>query len=375
MNILITFFGFGRNIFGGIERSTYNLALGLHEIGATPIVYTGPMYAGSHGSTPFPVEVGTFSGATVHDGDDAALIDALRANRGTIQADLKRLCDVHQPDYALIVDQLWGIVPIADAWDVLTCPAGVYFHVMHNSAIVDDLLKRPTAHLFSVSPHLTKTLLEAVPDLRSRRITTLPNTVVLRDFKNPQGTQRSGRTTLLHNARLVPEKGLEDVLSAFGALSSDQPPVHLVLTGGKFAFGSNEEGKQLVETFLFRHPHLQARTHLLPNVNWNDLPALIMSSDMVVLPSRAESFGLAALEAMAAGKPLVASTVGNLPHLIGDGGILVSPGDVDAITSAFRAVAADPSFAESLAARARARASQYSHLTVAAQLVESIRSA
>ena len=77
------------------------------------------------------------------------------------------------------------------------------------------------------------------------------------------------------------------------------------------------------------------------------LIALLAAADVVVLPSRYEPFGIVALEAAAAGAPLVASTAGGLAELVVDGvtGLSVAPGDVDGIVDAVRAVLADPAAA------------------------------
>src|SRR6185369_17969768 len=72
----------------------------------------------------------------------------------------------------------------------------------------------------------------------------------------------------------------------------------------------------------------------------DDVPALLAAADAVALPSRHEGLGVAALEAMAAGRPLVASKVGGLPEVVGtDAGILVDPGDARALAAALAQLA------------------------------------
>jgi glycosyltransferase involved in cell wall biosynthesis len=64
---------------------------------------------------------------------------------------------------------------------------------------------------------------------------------------------------------------------------------------------------------------------------------------ILVMPSRMESFGVAALEASACGRPVIASNVGGIPEVVVDGttGLLVTPGDVDALAEAIVRLAAD----------------------------------
>ncbi|HVM06425.1 MAG TPA: glycosyltransferase family 4 protein [Acidimicrobiales bacterium] len=92
--------------------------------------------------------------------------------------------------------------------------------------------------------------------------------------------------------------------------------------------------------------------------------------DVVVIPSLpttdwTEQFCRVAVEAMASGVPVVASRSGALPEVVGDGGLIVPPGDPAALRAALRSLAADPFLRNNLAERARARAQQYSWAAVA----------
>jgi glycosyltransferase involved in cell wall biosynthesis len=91
----------------------------------------------------------------------------------------------------------------------------------------------------------------------------------------------------------------------------------------------------------------------------DELAALVRASRVVVMPSRSyETFGLSALEAMAAGRAVIASRIGALPELVEDGvtGRLVPPGAAGALAEALRAAAADPRGFEQLGRAGRARA-------------------
>jgi glycosyltransferase involved in cell wall biosynthesis len=89
----------------------------------------------------------------------------------------------------------------------------------------------------------------------------------------------------------------------------------------------------------------------------------IVHCDMMVMPSRhpSESFGLAALEAMACAKPVVASAVGGLPELVGDRetGLLVRPEDPAALARALDLLAGDPAMRASLGAAGRSKAKRF----------------
>ncbi len=96
------------------------------------------------------------------------------------------------------------------------------------------------------------------------------------------------------------------------------------------------------------------------DVRWlgfqDDPRPVYAAADAVVMPSLTEGLPLAALEAMAAGRPLIASAVGELPELLADGaGLLVPPGDSAALAGRIGQLLADPSGRARMTARARAR--------------------
>lgn len=82
--------------------------------------------------------------------------------------------------------------------------------------------------------------------------------------------------------------------------------------------------------------------------------------DVILHPSRGEAFGLAPLEAMAAGVPVIASNVGGLPEALGDGAVLLPPNDRDAWVAAVRRILEDEVFRSGLIARGLAQAQRMS---------------
>jgi glycosyltransferase involved in cell wall biosynthesis len=95
-----------------------------------------------------------------------------------------------------------------------------------------------------------------------------------------------------------------------------------------------------------------------------DLPALYAAASVFAYPSLHEGFGIPPLEAMACGTPVVASTAGALPEVLGDAALLVDPYDVDALAQALEAAAADRG---DLRRRGLARAARYTWPAAAAE--------
>jgi glycosyltransferase involved in cell wall biosynthesis len=103
---------------------------------------------------------------------------------------------------------------------------------------------------------------------------------------------------------------------------------------------------------------LQGRVDRLGYVPEEGREQLYAGARALILPSLDEGFGITALEAMSAGVPVVASTAGALPEVVGDAGVLVEPTDVDALATALERIVAEPAFARDLgrAGLERARA-------------------
>jgi glycosyltransferase involved in cell wall biosynthesis len=101
------------------------------------------------------------------------------------------------------------------------------------------------------------------------------------------------------------------------------------------------------------------------------LPALYAAAAAVVVPSLREGFGMACLEAMAHGRPVVASDTGGLRDLVVDGetGLLVPPGDVPALRAALERILADPELRARLGAAAYERAQLFAWPAIAERLV------
>ena len=174
------------------------------------------------------------------------------------------------------------------------------------------------------------------------------------------------RPTLLFVGRIQPLKGLTVAVEALARLEDRRS--RLVVVGGPSGAEGPAELARVVEriedlgltervTFVAPQPH-----HMLST--W------YRAADVVVVPSRSESFGLVALEASACGIPVVASAVGGLRTLVDSGvtGTLVDDRDPTAWARAIDAVLADPEKAAWMGAAAAEASRRYSWSTTAGRL-------
>ncbi|MBX3314428.1 MAG: glycosyltransferase [Actinobacteria bacterium] len=171
---------------------------------------------------------------------------------------------------------------------------------------------------------------------------------------------------LLFVGRIQPLKGLDVAVGALAELADQR--ARLVVVGGP----SGEEG----DAELARVRALAEALGVAERITWvapqphHLLSTWYRAADVVVVPSRSESFGLVALEAAACGTPVVAAAVGGLRTLVEHGrtGLLVDERDPAAFAEAVTTLLADPVRAAEMGASASARAARYTWSTAAARL-------
>jgi L-malate glycosyltransferase len=142
-----------------------------------------------------------------------------------------------------------------------------------------------------------------------------------------------GAPILLHASNFRPVKRVLDVVEVFRKVSQ-QTRCHLVMVGD----GPDRTAAER----MTRDVGLADRTEFLGNVS--PVEGVLGAGDVFLLPSQEESFGLAALEAMACAVPVVASNAGGLPELLshGAGGFVFPVGDTDAMARQIVSLLADP---------------------------------
>ncbi|MGQ0613613.1 MAG: N-acetyl-alpha-D-glucosaminyl L-malate synthase BshA [Planctomycetaceae bacterium] len=152
---------------------------------------------------------------------------------------------------------------------------------------------------------------------------------------------------LMHVSNFRPVKRVEDVVRIFAA-ANRKVPCRLLLVG---------DGPELPRAeALAEELEVRDRVHSLGQRG--AIEQVLPCADLFLLPSESESFGLAALEAMACGVPVIASSAGGLPEVVEDGvgGFLRPAGDVKGMSEAALRLLRDGALRRRIARAARARA-------------------
>jgi N-acetyl-alpha-D-glucosaminyl L-malate synthase BshA len=154
-----------------------------------------------------------------------------------------------------------------------------------------------------------------------------------------QRLARADEAILMHLSNFRPVKRVVDVVKVFAQVVAETP-ARLVLVG--------DGPERSAAEWLARDLHIHEKIHFLGKQE--RVNELLPLADLLLMPSELESFGLAALEAMACKVPSIATRVGGVPELIDDGetGLLFKVGDVDAMAQGALGLLKDKSRLESM---------------------------
>ena len=167
-----------------------------------------------------------------------------------------------------------------------------------------------------------------------------------------RGLHRKGGHIILSVGYIDLLKGFRFLIKALKLLKRKYRRLMCVIAGGG----------DLTEILKLRRLAYRLGVHdsliILGHVSYEKMPYVYSISDIVVLPSLREGTPLVLLEAMACGKPVVATRVGGIPEIIehGEDGLLVRPKDVEGLSKAILTLLEDPGLREEMGKKARRRA-------------------
>jgi starch synthase len=153
------------------------------------------------------------------------------------------------------------------------------------------------------------------------KVVAIPNAVETNIFSPDIGRDHAlkelkldiNNPLILYTGRFVEEKGLPYLLEAF----KNVEVAELLLLGGGF-------DEHLVKNWLLKNPKMKERIHVIPYLPYAKMPYAYNACDLFVLPTLAEGMSRSIMEAMACGKPVIATNVGGNPELVSnETGLLV----------------------------------------------------
>jgi glycosyltransferase involved in cell wall biosynthesis len=212
------------------------------------------------------------------------------------------------------------------------------------------LYGRLAAHVVTNSRATHRIMLNSAPWLDEARTSVVHNGIDLERSRTAEpvdlGVPADG-VAVGFVGRFVEWKGVLTLADAWRSVACSVPNAHLVLAGA----GEMER-------------EMRSRLEGVERVHWSgfrdDIPRVMRSLDILAFPSTMEGFGLAAVEAMAAGVPVIAAEAGSLPEVVGDGGagLFHPPGDAHALADAIRTLVDDPPRRKAMGAAGRRRAEE-----------------
>lgn len=160
------------------------------------------------------------------------------------------------------------------------------------------------------------------------------------------------RPTVGYVGRFAMQKGIDTVLAAAPLILDRHPETTVLLAGAPMGWAGfdplrDRARREIGDRLVIREDFAES-----------DKALLLAACDVVVTPSREESFGIVTIEAWAAGRPVVAGDIPAVRSLINDGedGLLIPVGDAPALTRAVGELLADPERARTMGAAGRDRA-------------------
>ena len=224
---------------------------------------------------------------------------------------------------------MWTSIPGYMAKKVLKKPyvlycrgSDVYLSAMPLKLIEKKMIKNADAVI-----GLTDDMKRVIQKKYDRDVFVIPNGIDVLKFKNNSKHKSASESRLiLYVGRLHPVKGIKYLIQSMTKIIERNPNAKLLIVG------EGEDKNKLVQ--LVRDLNLSDYISFKEHVLNDEIPQIMSSADIFVLPSLSESFGIVLIEAMACGLPIVATNVGGIPSIVKDNinGFLVDTKNSDMIS-------------------------------------------
>jgi len=170
------------------------------------------------------------------------------------------------------------------------------------------------------------------------------------EFLRFQAVRYKKKRQILFLSRIVPGKGVYELVSAFSKIIADDPDLKLVFAGS----GSEEDS---LRKFV-SDSGVEKNIYFIGYVRREEKLKALLESEIFILPSESEGCPVSMLEAMAAALPVIATSVGGIPHIIKDSknGILLSDASPNTIEKAIRVLLSNPNIRRSIGQQNRKEA-------------------
>jgi len=208
---------------------------------------------------------------------------------------------------------------------------------------------------------LTEDMKRKVQIICDKNIFVIPNGIEQKRFQNLLRDDIRNKLKIRKNEKIIffagtlkLVKGIRYLIEAINIIKQKIPEARLLLVG------DGEEDENLKK--LVRQLSLENYVIFFGKVSNEEIPKYMVASDIFVLPSLSESFGIVNIEAMASGLPIIATKVGGIPEIIKDGenGFLVEPKNPEQIAERILYLLSNNNIRRSISFNNKEKAKNYS---------------
>ncbi len=185
-----------------------------------------------------------------------------------------------------------------------------------------------------------------------QKIKVIYNGVDERKFAPPESRQRNKYPTVVTMARIDPIKDIVTLIKAASIVKTRIPDVRFIVYGAVSSPAYMEECKTLRDQLVLKENFIFAG-------HTDDVPKALAGGDIVALTSISEGFPYSLIEAMMAGKAIIATDVGGVREALGDSGVIVNPRSPEEVARSIIYLIHNPAAREELEKKARERALEY----------------